>query len=248
LYKQWGDTIVATVQIEILYGTSPGTFSARDTDVVANGGGTRYMTYDDGSDSSITTYPIPIPTATNGASGSYWVTHCLNCTVAPDTYIKNVKYYQTWTSSPCADWDLSGAGWAGTGIKPGLYIGISSQTIVAARNYISGGQGFPSSNYIQAGGGQGVYGYLISGYARSGWNGAHLYYSGANRDGAPASGGMVSILNFNNLSNAYIVQSGNMVGAATGRSHCIVTQCLVGSGATAGNKTDKTATFSYTEA
>lgn len=236
--------LVATTQIELLYGTAPGTFSARDANAVSAGLGVRYMTYDDGSNSAITTYPIPIPVAANGLSGSYYVTNCLNCTVAPDTYIKDIKYYQTWTTSPCADWDLSGAGWAGIKLKPGLYIGISGVTIAAARNVASGSQGFPSGQYDQATGGQGVYGYMISNAVNG-----HSWYSGCAN--AP-SGGMVSIMNFNSLANAFVVQSGNVIhngsSNSVGRTKCIVTQVLVGSGATAGNKTDKTATWSYTEA
>ena len=99
--------MAATVIIEQVTGAAPGAFHARDSNDVADKSGTRYMTSDQ-YDSSLTTYPIPIPTAANGISGSYWVTHCLNKTVAPDTYIKDVKYYQTWTNSPCADWNLSG--------------------------------------------------------------------------------------------------------------------------------------------
>ena len=201
-------------------------------------------------DSSLTTYPIPIPTAANGISGSYWVTHCLNKTVAPDTYIKDVKYYQTWTSSPCADWSLSGSGWAGTKLKPGLYIGISSATVAAAKTLTTAcGEGFPSSNYQIAAGVEGVYGYPIS----TATNG-HAYYLGC---ASPASGGMVSIAHFSDLTNAFIVHSGQVKnnpgggtasGNTTGRSRCIVTQVLIGSGATAGNKSDRTSVFSYTEA
>jgi len=236
--------MVATVVVELVYGGAGGTYSARDTGTVVAGGGVRYMTYDNGSDSSITTYPIPIPTAANGLSGSYWVTNLISVTVTPSTYIKNLKYYQTWTSSPCADWDLSGAGWAGEKLKPGLYIGISGATVAEARALASGGMGFPSSSYAQATGVEGVYGNIISGTS------GHPYYSGgAWKTPVYASGGMVSIANFDSLSNAYIVQSGSVVdNPDTGRSWCIVTQVLVGSGATAGNKTDKTATWSYTEA
>lgn len=236
--------MVATVQIELMYGVSPGTFHARDSNAVASKSGTRYMTYDDGSDSSITGYPIPIPTNANGLSGSYWVTHCLNKTVAPDTYIKDIKYYQTWTTSPCADWSLSGSGWAGVKLKPGLYIGVSSQTAAACRNTSSGSQGFLSGNYSQATGVESVYGNVISGTS------GHPYYSGGTT--TAASGGMVSILNFNTLANAICVQSGNVYNNASsnsvGRTRCIVTQVLVGSGATAGNKADKTATWVYSEA
>lgn len=229
--------MVATVQIEQMTGAAPGSFHPRDSNAVASKSGTRYMTSDE-YDSSLTTYPIPIPTNNNGISGSYWVTHCLNCTVAPDTYIKDVKYYQTWSSDPNTDWDLAAAGWGSTGrIAPGLYIGVSSATIANCRIL---SQGFPSGSYDQADGTQGTFGYAIS----TATNG-HSYYLGCS---APASGGMVSITNFDSLDNAIMVQSGQVLGPSTGRTYCIVTQVLVGSGATAGNKTDKTATFSYTEA
>jgi hypothetical protein len=171
-----------------------------------------------------------------GASGSYWVTHCLNVTVAPDTYIKDIRYYQTWTSDPDTDWSLSN-GVTGDP-APGLYIGISANasTIAEARIF---SQGFPSGSYEQANGVEGTAGYLIS----STTNG-HDYYA----DPSAISGGMVQINHFDNLSNAYMVQSGQALGATTGRTNCIVTQVVVGSGATAGEKADKTATWVYSEA
>jgi hypothetical protein len=58
---------------------------------------------------------------------------------------------------------------------------------------------------------------------------------------------MIPITHFDNQTNALMVQSGQVVGAATGRSWCIATQVLVGSGATQGEKADKTATFVYSE-
>jgi hypothetical protein len=186
-------------------------------------------------DGSLTSYPIPIPTAGQGASGSYWVTHCLNCTVAPDTYIKDIRYYQTWSSNPDTDWSLSNGD---TGDPaPGLYIGISSASVADARIYT---QGFPSGSYDQATGTQGIYGDIISG------SNGHTYYK--ELTDTALSGGMVPIEHFDNLSNAYMVQSGQALGASTGRSYCIVTQVVVGSGATAGEKTDKTATWVYSEA
>jgi hypothetical protein len=170
-------------------------------------------------DGSLSSYPIPIPTAGMGASGSYWVTHCLNVTVAPDTYIKDIRYYQTWTSDPDTDWSLSN-GVTGDP-APGLYIGISANasTIAEARIF---SQGFPSGSYEQANGVEGTAGYLIS----STTNG-HDYYADP---------------------SAYMVQSGQALGATTGRTNCIVTQVVVGSGATAGEKADKTATWVYSEA
>ena len=227
----------ATIVIEQWTGAAPGTPHTRDANAVASKSGTRYMTSDQ-YDSSLTTYPIPIPTTANGLSGSYWVTHCLNCTVAPDTYIKNVKYYQTWTADPNTDWSLAGGSWTRSGkIGPGLYIGISSSTVADAKLLT---QWFASGNYDEADGTEGTFGYVIS----TATNG-HAHYLGCS---SPASGGMVSIAHFSDLDNAYMVQSGQALGAATGRTYCIVTQVLVGSGATAGNKADKTATFSYTEA
>jgi len=221
--------MVAVTRIEQITGPAPGTYHPRDSNPVAQHSGTRYMTSDQ-YDSALTNYPIPIPTNDGGVSGSYWVTHCLNVTTAPDTYIKNLRYYQTWNTSSKEDWSLgTSSSW-----NPGLYIGISSSTIADARKYT---QGFPTSQYVQATGVEGVYGNLISGN--------HTYYANCAN---PASGGMVLIDNFNSLSNAYMVQSGQVVGNTTGRSYCIVTQVLVGSGATAGNKDDKTATFVYTEA
>jgi len=240
--------MVATVKIVQLTGTA----GSESYHVKTNTGGevssTRYMTSDQW-DGSLDTYPIPIPTTDSGISGSYWVTHCLQCTVAPSTYCKNVKYYQTWTNSPKADWALGSSSTANK-IQPGLYIGVSSNSVAACRNYLSGSQGFPTGSYVQATGVEETFGYYISGFNVAGANGAHTYYSGANRDGTPLSGGMVSISNFDSQANAICVQSGSFVtdGSVLPKySYCIVTQVLVGSGATQGEKTDKTATFVYTE-
>ena len=220
----------ATVVIQQMTGAAPGGFHTRDANAVADKSGTRYMTADE-YDSSLTSYPIPIPTAGGGVSGSYWVTHCLYCSDAPDTYLKNLRYYQgDWSTSPKVDWNLgSGSSWAA-----GLYIGVSSAGVADAKEL---SQGFPSGSYDQAAGGVGVYGDMISGN--------HTYYAGCS---GPLSGGMIPITHFGSLANAFMVQSGQIMGATTGRSYCIVTQVLVGSGAVAGNKDDKTATFVYSEA
>ena len=223
--------MAATVQIEQITGASPGTYTYKDNSGIAKSG-TRYMTSDQW-DGSLTSYPIPIPTKYNGYSGSYWVTHCINVVSAPSTYIKDLRYYQTWSTSPKVDWSLGDS----NACSPDVYIGISSSTISDARTKTNG---FPSSQYQQATGVEGAFGYLIS----SATHGHSYYINAAN----PVSGGMVSITNFNSPDNAYMVQAGNVVGASTGRSYCIVTQVIVGSGATQGEKADKTATFVYSEA
>ena len=222
--------MTATVVIEQITGSSPGTYHVRDSNPTASHSGTRYMTSDQ-YDSALNTYPIPVPTNNNGVSGSYWVTHLLHITQAPDNYIKNVRYYiSDWSNSSWQDWSL------GTSSKmhPGLYIGISSSSISNAKTFT---QGFPSSQYVQATGVEGSFGYFISSN--------HTYYHGI---AGAISGGMTLVDDFDSLDNAYMVHSGQVVGNSTGYSNCIVTQVLVGSGATAGNKTDKTATFVYTEA
>jgi hypothetical protein len=140
-----------------------------------------------------------------------------------------LKYYQTWSTDPITDWTL---GEVGTTHDPGLYIGISS-TAIADVTVLS--QGFLSGAYDQATGTEGTTGDFISG--------THTSYNGT----SPLSGGWIKIDQFTSA-NPYMVHSGQIVGAATGRSRCIVTQVLVGSGATAGDKDDKTATFQYTEA
>jgi hypothetical protein len=235
--------MAATVQVEQITGpTTAMVFSWKGTTDTPKSG-TRYKTEDD-MDGSATTYPIPIPTEGNGISGSYWVTHCVNVTGAPSTYIKNLRYYQTWTTDPETDWAL-GANVENAGkIGPDLYIGISSNSVANARLL---SQGFPSGSYTRATGVLGEFGYYLSGYAVNGANGAHLFYSGCNNAGSPLSGGMVPIGSFDGVGTAYMVQSGQVVGASTGRSWCIVTQVLVGSGATQGDKADKTATFVYSE-
>jgi len=225
----------ATVVIQQMTGTAPGTFATRDSEPVADGAGTRYMTLDS-SDSSLTTHPIPIPTNDGGVSGSYWVTHCIYCTVAPDTYLKDLRYYQgDWSVGSKSDWTLGSS----NTLPAGLYIGISSSTLADAR---LNSQGFISGNYDQADGVVKVHGYTLS----SNTNGHTVYKYSAIPNAL--SGGMMIIDKFDTLGNAYMVQSGQIIGAATGRSYCIVTQVQVGSGAAAGNKSDKTATFVYSEA
>lgn len=189
--------------------------------------GSRYYTSDDFA-SGATTNPIPIPTNNNGLSGSYWKSHCLYISVAPDVKIENVRYYQTWSVDPNTDWSL--------GTNGDLVIGISSATVDLAREVTNG---FPSSSYMQANGVEGTYGWWISGS-----NPGHQYYSGCT---APLSGGATTIADFDSLANAFMVQSGQVVGATTGRSWCIVTQVLVGSGASQGIADYKTATFVYSE-
>jgi len=216
--------IAATVQIEQITGTAGSeTYTYKDTT-----SGTRYYT----TDSAVvgaTTNPIPIPTTDAGKSGSYWVTHCINVTAAPTAYIKNLRYYQTWTTSPYDDWTL------GTGGD--LLIGVSSATVADAKVFT---QGFVSGSYDQADGVQGTYGYHISGKGAEN----HSYYSGCS---APMSGGASTITDFSDVDNAYMVQSGQVVAVGTGRSYCIVTQVIVASGATQGDKTDKNATFVFSE-
>ena len=216
--------MAATVQVEQITSTAGSeTFTYKDTT-----SGTRYYT----SDSAVkdaTTNPIPVPTVNDGYSGSYWVTHCVNVTAAPTTYIKNLRYYQTWSDSPYVDWTL--------GTNGDLVIGISSNTVSDAQTFT---QGFTSGSYDQATGTAGTFGNWISGSTAT----SHSYYSGLS---APLSGGATTIANFDSTDNAYMVQSGQVVGAATGRSFCIVTQVLVGSGATQGEKSDKVATFVFSE-
>lgn len=195
-------------------------------------GSPTYTTKDDGSnpsryytadlaDSASTSYPIPIPDT--GTNRSYWKTHFLDITSAPDTYIKNVKYYQTWSTSPNADWAL--------GTNGDLVVGISSSTVTDARILT---QGFPTSSYDQATGTQGTTGDGIAS--------THSYYSSL------PNGQEVSITNFDSQDNALMVQSGQVVGNSTGESYCVVTQVIVGVGATQGSKADKTATWVYDEA
>lgn len=225
--------MTATVHVEQISGTFPGTYKWKDNSGTEKSG-TRYQTSDQW-DGSLTTYPIPIPTVDQGASGSYWTTHCLNITVAPSTYIKNLRYYQTWTTSPRADWTLGSSNTR----TPGLYIGISSNSIADARILT---QGFHSGSYVQATGTEGTCGTLISA-ATTGYG----FYSGTSAGQPRASGGMIPIDNFSDVSTSFMVQSGQVVGASTGRSYCIATQVIVGSGATQGEKADKTATFVYSE-
>jgi len=118
-----------------------------------------------------------------------------------------------------------------------VIIGISSNTIADAKVFT---QGFPSSSYDQATGTVGLFGNWMSGQDAT----SHSYYSGC---GSTMSGGATTIADFSDVDNAYMVQSGQVVGADTGRSWCIATQVIVASGATQGDKTDKTATFVFSE-
>jgi len=208
--------MVATVVIKEVTGpeASP-TYTLKD-----ESNPSRYYTADL-ADSDSTAYPIPIPDS--GINRSFWKSHCLDITSGPDTYIKNVRYYQTWTTSPNADWSL------GTGGD--LIVGVSSSTVEDCRTL---SQGCPISNYDQATGTVGQTGDPIET--------THSYYS-------TTAGKKMSITNFDSLDNALMVQSGQVVGAGeTGKSYLVVTQVLVGPGATQGLKPDRTATFVYDEA
>lgn len=228
----------ADVVIQQITGVAPGGFHTRDANAVASKSGTRYMT-GDLYDSSLTTHPVPIPVNDGGVSGSYWVTHCIYCSDAPDTYLKNLRYYQgDWSVGSRADWNLGSS----NSLPAGLYIGISSSTLADARLAT---QGFISGNYDQADGVEKVRGYTLS----SNTDGHTVYKYSAIPNAL--SGGMVIIDKFDTLGNAYMVQSGQIIDddlANGARSYCIVTQVQVGSGAAAGNKSDKTATFCYSEA
>jgi len=114
---------------------------------------------------------------------------------------------------------------------------VSSASVSDAQTFT---QGFPSSSYDQAAGTVGSFGYNLSGTGAEN----HSFYSGCS---SPMSGGASTITDFDSVDNAYMVQSGQVVGAATGRSWCIATQVIVASGATQGEKTDKTATFVFSE-
>jgi len=218
--------MVGVVQVEQITGDVASPIYSYKTTTPAKSG-VRYMTTDN-PDGSLTTYPIPIPTAANGRSGSYWVTTLVNVTGAPSTEIKNLKWYINWSARPSStsEWHL--------GLKGDHVVGVSSAAIADCKTM---SQGFPSSQYRRASGSEGVYGYHISSN--------HGYYHDI--CSSPLSGGTCSTYAFNSQGNALMVQSGQVVGAATGRSLCIVTQVIVGSGALQGDKTDKTATFVYTE-
>jgi len=180
----------------------------------------RYYTADI-SDSDSTSYPIPIPTA--GTNRSFWKSHCLDITSGPDTYIKNVRYYQTWTNSPNEDWSL--------GTDGDIIVGVSSSSVDDCRTL---SQGCPQSSYDQATGTIGQTGDPIET--------THSYYSAT-------AGKKMSITYFSSQTSALMVQSGQVVGAGeTGKSYIVVTQVIVGSGATQGLKPDRTATFVYDEA
>jgi len=211
--------MAATVQIEQATGASP------DYTVKSTTAKTRYYTADS-SASGATTNPIPIPTENAGISGSFWVSHCINVTVAPTAYIKDLRWYLTMTSSNMNDdWLLGGSG--------DLMVGVSSASVSDAKTL---SQGCPNASYDQATGTTGSFGDYISSN--------HTYYSAC---ASALSGGATSTKDYDSLANALMVQSGQVVAAATGRSDFLVTQVLVGSGATQGDKDDKTATFVYSE-
>lgn len=208
--------MVATVTIKEVTGpeSSP-TFTLKDTSNPS-----RYYTADL-ADSNSTAYPIPIPES--GTNRSFWKSHCLDITVGPSTYIKNVRYYQTWDTSPAVDWQL------GTGGD--LIVGVVSSDVNDCRRI---SQGCPLANYDQATGTVGTTGDPIET--------THSFYS-------TKVGKVKSITNFMSLNNALMVQSGQVVGAGgTGKSYLVVTQVIVGPGAVQGTKPDKTATFVYDEA
>jgi len=210
--------MVATVHIKEITGpASSPTYTYKDTT-----SGSRYYTADI-ADSDSTQYPIPIPTTSGSINRSYWKSHCLDIVSGPSTYIKNVRYYQTWSTSPHDDWELGAGG--------DLIVGVSSNSVEDCRKY---SQGCPQSSYCQATGTEGVTGDPLETH--------HTYYSGT-------AGKKMSITHFSSQSSALMVQSGQVVGSGqTGKSYIVVTQLLVGSGATPGLKPDKTATFVYDEA
>ena len=218
--------MVAVVQVEeISNGTGIGDayFTVKD----ASGSPSRYYTADNSS-SSLTTNPIPIPTEDAGYSGSYWKTHCINATSPATEYIKDIRWYITIASSNVGDqWLLGTSG--------DLVIGISNNTIAEAK---ASTQGFPSSAYEPSDGVEGTFGYFITDDSNG-----HSYYN----DASTLSGGATSTCDFTSLADAYYVQAGNLQGVSGGRSYCIATQVIVGSGATQGVKPDITATFVYSE-
>ena len=211
--------MVATVKIvEITGSEASPTYTEKST---AAGSGSRYCTKDTASVSEAANYPIPIPES--GTNRSYWKSHCLDITSGPSSYIKNVKYYQTWTNNPHDDWSL--------GTNGNLIVGVSSSSV---SDCITLSQGCSQSDYDQATGTEGQTGDAIET--------THSYYSSC-------PGKQMSITNFNSSDNALMVHSGQVVGAGeTGKSRIVVTQLIVGSGATPGSKPDVTATFVYEEA
>jgi len=211
--------MVATVKIvEVTGSEASPTFTEKST---AAGSGSRYCTTDTADINTAANYPIPIPDS--GTNRSYWKSHCLDITSGPATYIKNVKYYQTWSNDPATDWSLGSGG--------DLIVGVSSSSVTDCRTL---SQGCPLANYDQATGTEGQTGDPLET--------THSYYSAT-------PGKYMSITNFNSSDNALMVQAGEVVGSGeTGKSYLVVTQLIVGSGATPGPKPDVTATFVYEEA
>lgn len=217
--------MVATVQIEEVTGDAGSkVYTVKSTNEGVDS--SRYYT-SDASGAALTTNPIPIPNDTGGGvSGSYWKTHCLNVTSAPDVRIENIRFYVGWTSHPSSQWTL---GYGGDHV-----IGVSSSTIADCRIY---SQGFSGDLYDQATGTEGTCGDFISGAGSVN----HTFYA------ACTDGHTESLWAFSSQAGALLVQSGQAIGATTGRLYHIVTQVLVASGATQGEKADVTATWVYDE-
>ena len=217
--------MVATVIIEEITGAfGSETFTEKNTD-----SNSRYYTADSHLSGS-TSNPIPIPNDTDGGlSGSYWKTHLLSVTSEADVRIENVRFYVGWTSPPSSQWTLGPDG--------DHIIGVSSASVSDCKIFT---QGFPSSQYDQAEGVEGSFGYFLSGNVDGTKD--HTYYSGC------SNGHYESTWNFSSQATAMMVYSGQVKDNTTGRlSGCIVTQVLVGSGATQGEKADVTATWVYDE-
>jgi hypothetical protein len=217
--------MVAGVRIEEITGDagSP-TITTKSTNEGVDS--SRYYT-SDASGAALTTNPIPIPNDTGGGvSGSYWKTHRLYVYDAPSVRIENVRFYVGWTSHPSSQWAL---GYGGDHI-----IGVSSSTITDCRLY---SQGFFGNSYDQATGTEGTCGDFISGAGSVN----HTYYA------ACTNGHTESLWAFSSQTGALMVQSGQAIGAGTGPLYYIVTQVLVASGATQGEKDDVTATWVYDE-
>jgi len=206
----------ATVYIKEVTGSeSSPTLTLKDTSNPS-----RYYTADR-PESNLTDYPIPIPDS--GTNRSFWKSHCLDVTSGPSTHIKDIKYYQTWDSSPHDDWEL------GTGGD--LIVGVSSNS---ESDWRTKTQGCPFSEYDQATGTEGTTGDPLET--------THSYYSST-------PGKYTSITHFSSQSSALMVQAGVAFSSGeTGQSNLVVTQLIVGPGATPGLKDLKTATFVYDEA
>lgn len=127
---------------------------------------------------------------------------------------------------------ISNIKWYGPGgtIKDDWGLGTGGGVVVGKKS--SGDNGCPDGNYQQAAGTQDTTGY----YMDDDTNG-HAYYKGA-------AGEVVSIDTYTS-SNALQVDS--TVYTTNGHSKHVVTQVVIGSDATQGDKSDKTFTFQYDE-